>query len=235
MMIPTGRIFRLLATAFLFLAVLSWTVPAGARTTGKQARDVRFRFAFGALHGNAKTLKIEPVTDGLVLRSGDKLKMMIELRRKCFVYVIHVNSQNEVSMIFPYDLRLFTQDYEAGRRYYVPQGEAWFQLDDNPGKETFYLIAADQRLQDVEFAYSRYMAAEPAKRLQLASMVISEIQSLQEQQRASSEEPELLARDEGAQRGFERATGADPTDVAPLAVNISFDNLYSKTIAIEHR
>ncbi len=233
-MMPAGRIFRILATVSLLLAVLSWTLPSEAKTSGKGTRDARFRWAFGALHGNAKTPRVEPVKDGMVLRSGDKLKMMIELRKKCFVYVIHLNSQNEVSMIFPYDLKLFAQDYEVGHRYYIPQGDAWFQLDNNPGKETFYVIASDQRLQDVEFAYSRYVAAEPSKRLQLASLVISEIQSLQEQQRASSEEPEMLARDEGAKRGFERATGADPTDVSHLAVDISFDNLYSKTIVIEH-
>ncbi len=218
-----------IAAASIMLVGQLWSTANGAE---KERKDPKFRWAFGAIHGSAA--KVEPVKAASVLRSGDKLKFMVELGRKCFVYLIHHNSQGELTMIFPYDIKLFENDYQAGRRYYAPKGEAWFQLDNRTGTETFYLMASDQRLLDVEYLHAKYASAEPAKRPELALRLVSELNNLKEQYKAS-ENHEVLARYEGVERGFERATGADPTDIAVLATGIWFENLYSETIVVEHR
>ena len=171
----------------------------------------------------------------MVLSSGDKLKMMIQLREKCFVYLIHRDSQGDFAMLFPYSLKQFDTDYQTARNYYAPKGEAWFQLDSRTGNETFYLIASDQRLLDIEYTYEKYASSEESKKQDLAGQMLSELNKITESYLASSGGAEKLADNESALRGFERATGADPTDIAGLAREISFDNIYSETFVVDHR
>jgi hypothetical protein len=225
---------RFMPAAVLFFLLFCFPSSA-AYAVDKDKADLKFRWAFGAMRGPTSAPKVEPVTAKSVLRSGDKLKVMIELQRKCFVYLIHHNAQGDVSMIFPYDLKQFDTDYQPARKYFVPKGEAWFQLDDKTGSETFYLIASDQRLLDVEFLYNRYVAADPSRRGDIAGQMIAEIKGIREQHLASSGQAEVLARNDDLQRGFERATGADPTDIAGLAKEIAFTNIYTETFVIEHR
>ena len=171
----------------------------------------------------------------MVLKSGDKLKMMIQIRKKCFVYLIHRDSQGDFSMLFPYSLKQFDTDYQTAHNYYAPKGEAWFQLDSRTGIETFYLIASDQRLLDIEYTYQKYASSEESKKQDLAAQMLSELNRITERYVASSGGAENLADNESALRGFERATGADPTDIAGLAREISFDNIYSETFVVDHR
>jgi hypothetical protein len=192
-------------------------------------------WAFGAIRASSNQAKVEPVRTQMVLSSGDKLKMMIQLREKCFVYLIHRDSQGDFAMLFPYSLKQFDTDYQTARNYYAPKGEAWFQLDNRTGNETFYLIASDQRLLDIEYTYEKYASSEESKKQDLAGQMLSELNSITESYVASSVGGEKLADNEAALRGFERATGADPTDIAGLAREISFDNIYSETFVIDHR
>jgi hypothetical protein len=229
------RIFwKVTPVAALFFLILN-SFPAAAVAAGKEKADPKFRWAFGEIRGPAGAPKVEPVAAKSVLKSGDKLKMMIELQRKCFVYVIHHNAQGDVSMIFPYTLKQFDTDYQTARKYFIPKGEAWFQLDDKTGSETFYLIASDQRLLDVEFLYDRYVAAEPSKKSEIAGQMLADINGIRDQHLASSGQAEVLAKSEERPRGFERATGADPTDITGLAREIAFTNTYTETFVIEHR
>jgi len=191
--------------------------------------------AFGAIRASSNPPKLEPVTPQMVLKSGDKLKMMIQIRKKCFVYLIHKDSQGNLAMLFPYSLKQFDTDYQTDRNYYSPKGEAWFQLDSRTGIETFYLIASDQRLLDIEYTYQKYASSEESKKQDLAGQILSQLEEITESHLASSGGDEILASNQPAFRGFERASGADPTDVAQLATEISFDNIYSKTFVIDHK
>ena len=229
---------KLFFCCFLTAAVAFCALPGPSQAVvQKDRRDIKFRWAFGVIRTSGNTSKVEPVTADTVLASGDKLQMMVELNKKCFVYVIYHSSQGEVTMLFPYNINQFEADYHVSKKYYVPKEGSWFQLDSQPGRETFYLIASDQRLIDVEYLYSRYMSAEPAKRPDLAGQVIAELRTIRDQYRATAaeESPEMLAKNDEQARGFERATGADPTDVATLAREVNFNSLYSDTFLIEHK
>ena len=216
------RLFTLiLSVLLLFSGFPCSAAPAG----GKEKKELKFRWAFGAIRGSANAPGVEQVTKDHVLKSGDKLKVMIELHRKCFVYLIHRNAQGEVNLLFPYSLKQFETDYQPGRGYYVPKGDAWFQLDSKTGSESFYLIASDQRMLDVEYLYERYVASEASKKEEFAGQMLAKINSLRQQYQASGNEAEVLASSEAVQRGFERATGADPTDISGIAKDIAFNNL----------
>ena len=219
-----------LALVFLFHSICL-AVPGPQ----KEKNEARILWAFGAIRASSTPPKLEPVSTQIVLKSGDKLKMMIQIRKKCFVYLIHKDSHGDFSMLFPYSLKQFDTDYQIARNYYAPKGEAWFQLDNRTGNETFYLIASDQRLLDIEYTYAKYASSEESRKQDLAGQMLSQLNEITEKHLASSGEDEILASNQSALRGFERATGADPTDVAQLATEISFDNIYSKTIVIDHR
>ncbi|MHC1727596.1 MAG: DUF4384 domain-containing protein [Syntrophobacteraceae bacterium] len=220
-----------LLLSLLLSAPFSYAAPA----TEKEKKELKIRWAFGAVRSASPAPRVEPVTMGMLLSSGDKLKMMIEIRNKCFVYVIHNNAQGEVSMLFPYALKQFETDYQPARKYYVPKGEAWFQLDGRTGRETFYLIASDQRLLDVEYMYEKYVSAESDRRRELAGQMLAELDNIRGQHLASSGQGEVLAKSQNIQRGFERATGADPYEIAGLATEIAFGSIYSEKFIIDHR
>jgi len=226
------RSFSSLALAFVFLF---HSILLAAPGSQKKSNGPRLLWAFGAIRASSNPPKVEPVRTKMVLSSGDKLKMMIQLRRKCFVYLIHRDSQGDFTMLFPYSLKQFDTDYQTARNYYAPKGEAWFQLDSRTGNETFYLIASDQRLLDIEYTYEKYASSEESKKQNLAGQMLSELNMITETHLASSEGVEKLADKESVLRGFERATGADPTDIAGLAREISFDNIYSETFVVDHR
>jgi hypothetical protein len=172
----------------------------------------------------------------MTLASGDKLKMMIQLRKKCFVYLVHRDSQGNYAMLFPYTLKQFDTDYQIARNYYAPKGDAWFQLDGRTGSETFYLIASDQRLLDIEYTYGKYASSEGSGKHDLAIQIGSQLDKIAETHLASSGATENLSGTGGpALRGFERAAGQDPTDIAGLAREISFEGIYSEIFVINHR
>jgi hypothetical protein len=225
---------KLILAALLCVSLLGSVCPA-LSNPGKEKKEVKFRWAFAVIHSAPTTAQAEPVIPDMVLYSGDKLKVMIELKKKCFVYLIHNNAQGEVEMLFPYAVKQFDSDYQVSRKYYVPKGDAWFQLDNNTGKEIFYLIASDQRLLDVEFIYDKYVAADPSRKADIARQVLAEIDGIRNQYLASSSRADILASNETLQRGFERATGADPTNIGNLASDIAFSNIFSETFVVEHR
>ena len=211
-----------------------WILPA-ASGPQHESNEARILWAFGAIRASSNPPRAEPVTPGMALSSGDKLKMMIQIRKKCFVYLIHRDSQGSFTMLFPYSLKQFDADYQIARNYYAPKGDAWFQLDGRTGSETFYLIASDQRLLDIEYTYEKYASSEEPRKQDLAGQMVSELDRITKSHLASAGRIEKLADNGAALRGFERATGEDPTDIAGLAREISFDNIYSATYVIEHR
>lgn len=231
-----GEKFSIVPAALLTLLFAIILVSPPARGDLKKGKDPRILWAFGAMQTSSRQPRAVPVTSGMVLRSGDKLKMMIRIRDKCFVYLIHKDSQGNFSMLFPYSPRLFDVACRVDRNYYVPEGDAWFQLDTKTGKETFYLIASDQRLLDIEYTYQQYVSSKGAKDKQnLAGEMLSELDGLSLHHFASSSRAGESSGQGNLVRGFERAEGADPTDITGLAREISFNNIYSQTFIIDHR
>lgn len=214
--------------SILFVQAPVWAIPANYADPG-------ILWAFGAMRASSTHPRAVPVTSDMVLHSGDKLKMMIRTRERCFVYLIHKDSQGNISMLFPYSSKQFDSDYRIDHNYYVPQGDAWFQLDKKTGRETFYLIASEQRLLDIEYTYEKYTSSKGEKDKQdLAAQMLSELDGISRKHYASSSRAGLSVGQGTLARGFERAAGEDPTDITGLAKKITFNNIYSQTFVIEH-
>jgi hypothetical protein len=219
--------------AILLVAILV-SLPAGKASAADQEM-IKFRWAFGALTQSGVEPRLEAIGSNSVLRTGDQLKMMVELQSGCFVYLIHHNAQDEVKLLFPYTLRQLSTDYQQKKQYYVPEGDRWFELDQHVGRETFYLLASTKRLGSLEELFDRYEKVEPPKQAELTRQVLDEVRSFKKQHReltAAAERPETIG---GAVRGFEKAQGMNRPDIAVIATEISAPGFVARTFTIDHQ
>src|SRR5262249_21760570 len=155
--------------------------------------------------------------------TGDQLKMFVELRKPCFVYVFHHGAQGEVQLLFPYNIQQLTADYQPDKLYEIPPADGWFRLNEQVGRETFYIVASAQRLLDLEKLVDAYTPAKPAEQPQVATTIVTELRNLIKQHRSSMPpgRPVPIA---GNMR--------DPQGIEGLEITAA--NFYSKTFTIEH-
>lgn len=197
--------------------------------------DIGFRWAFGVLSGSGNERKLEPVTRDTTLRSGDQLKMMVELERPCFVYVIYHNAQDGLKLLFPYSVGQFESDYRVARKYYIPQGDAWLELDDRPGQETFYLIASATRLDGLDDLLRAYESADASRKADIARDILAEIRNLRKLHREFVAPPERPVAIGGSVRGLEKHSGAGRPDVASIAEEVQSSGFVARAFTIEHK
>jgi len=117
---------------------------------------VSFRWAFGAVVGSKDDRRLVAITRDTILKTGDRLKLLLQLKNRCFVYLFYRTADDEIYLLFPYTLKLFESGYKTGEKYYIPKGMTWFELDRNVGLETFYLLASAKRLHQLEAQYTKY-------------------------------------------------------------------------------
>ena len=210
-----------------------------ASESDSQTRKVDFLWALGVMmRGKGGDGKVQAVKPDTVLKSGDRIKMMIELREKCFVYVIHRNPQDEVFLLFPYEIEQFGSDYRVGKTYYIPRGDSWFELDGNVGRETFYIFASLERMTDLDGLFSRYASAADADRPAISREILAQVQSLKFQNLPNKQ---MVARADGpaapsgSPRGLAPGRRSADVDLPSIAEEIRSEGAVFKTVTIEHR
>lgn len=218
----------------VFLILLSLGADDRSMSARAQQQNVVFQWAFGAITGPAKARKFVTVTRDTILNTGDELKLAVELQTKCYVYLVHRNPQGEIAMLFPYDSKQYAVEYDTGRSYYVPKGQAWFELDNNVGKETFHFLASDVRLMKLETLISSYIAADETDKPEFAEAVVREIVAQRKAHRSYAAAAERPATIGGGVRGDDKNLKVKP-DVAKSAIEVSAKKFYSKTITIDHK
>ncbi len=202
-----------------FAICVSATGVAGAED---EADSVQLRWALGALDTNGD----EPnaVRKDSQLETGTKLKFLVEPLSPGSVYLILLDSQQEIHLLYQGSAE------SSPDRAYVPPGRHWFELDDEVGRETFFLLASVEPLEDLDRLLAEHAAADAAAKKDLGSAIVDEIRRLHKAHRQFSrpiEKPVMIG---GATRGS--ATGESAID--RLAVEISAERFYGKTITIDH-
>ncbi len=195
--------------------------------------NINYKWSFVAKVGTEKNRTIAMVTRDTSLRTGDEFKMLVNLQKKCYVYVVHKSSSDVLSVLFPYS---FDTDPELDKNYYLPKGRSWFKLDKDAGTETFYILASFERLTDLEQRLITYTNTSADQQKDLAAIVVAEIKEIKKKYRTYH----TLANRPISIAGNVRGTKTEPVsidkfDVATLATEISANNFYSKTITIEHK
>lgn len=208
--------------AVLGLSLLHPGLPGTGTATAQDAANVHFLWAFEALVTEGNVTRQVPIREDMTLKTGDQLKMFIELRTPCFVYVIHHGAQGEVQLLFPSNARQFTADYQPAKLYEIPPQDGWFRLNEHAGRETFYLVASAQRLLDMEKLLDTYAAAKPAEQPPMATNILTELRNMIRQHRSAVPPGRPVPIAGNMRQGVE-------------GLEVTAANFYSKTFTIEHR
>ena len=193
------------------------------------AQGVCFRWAFGAMIGPSGNQEFIAIDRDTRLQSGDKLKMLVALEKKCFVYVIYRDASEDIFLLFPYASAQSERDYKLHDTYYIPQGDNWFELDQNTGTETFYLIASNQRLSGLENFLTAYESATPQNKTAQADHIIREIRKIRKSHTTFISAAERPVEIGGTVRGIH------DNALESIATEISAKTCYTRTFTIEHR
>lgn len=196
---------------------------------------VRFRWAFVAWNDHEGDGKLVQLKHDATLQSGDQLKMYLELGTKCFVYVLHHGSRDELRLLFPADTEMFAGDYGISRKYYVPRGAHWLELDEHTGAEKFHLLASAERLIELETYWGSYTSAVDSVQLRESqNKILDELKRLKKRYMKLMITPERPIPIAGRIRGIDNDKRRVQSELANIAVDVSAPELYCRTFTIDH-
>ena len=207
--------------AIIVVLLMVSGLPGAARAQASDEDKVSFVWAFHALVVEGNVTKQMPIKEDIKLKTGDQLKMFVELRKPCFVYVIHHGARGEIQRLFPYDVQQFTTDYQTSKIYEIPPNNGWFRINEKAGLETFYLVASGQRLTDLEKLLATYAAAQPTEQPLAATNILAELRDMLKQHRASVKPGRPVPIAGNMRKGIE-------------GVEITATQFYIETFTIEH-
>lgn len=167
-----------------------------------------------------------------ILRTGDKIKMYLKAGSKCSFYFFHNNQDGILSLLYPDSFP--SEALTKGTRLIVPQGDQWFELDEQTGTETFHVLVSPTPLRSIETLYHDY--EQHAHEYQYpATRLLSAIERLRKNQHPLTSKAERPISVGGTIRGEDkklRVTMEDHLD--QLAEDISITSVFCRTYKIEH-
>jgi hypothetical protein len=226
---------RRLAAAGLILAALILAAPAVRGADPRpEGGGISFRLAFGSRPAGESGVRAAPVESGAVLKSGDRLKFLIEPRSAMFLYLVHVNPAGELALILPEDPRAAAVG--PGRAALAPPGAGWFELDAQTGQERFMLLASAEPLRRLEELLAQHAAmTDRSRRPAVAEAILNEIKQLKLKERPLSQPAEKPVRIGGSVRDPSPPPPEALSDLSALAVEITAPGLFTRTYTVEHR
>jgi hypothetical protein len=226
------RIFLLSVFIILCFGLFDQNQSMGAEPDGEK---IVFQWAFCALRKADTGRQLSVIARDTDLKSGDQIKFFVKSEGPSFVYLIYQSSQREISVLFPYRFIQLDASSTMAGKHYIPQGTQWFELDEHPGQEKFYLLASTQRLFDLEALINQYESADKAKKSGLADKITSEIRNLRKRHlkfKTYAEKPVTII---GNLHGAEQSESDHSKDIADYAVEISTTTFFSRTYTIDHQ
>ena len=214
---------RVVGVWFVAIAVLTFAAGLGSSVaeTEDGAETVELRWALGAWETDGE--KPSAVTRDRQLDTGTKLKFLVEPLSPGSVYLILLDSADEIHVLYR------ESTTEVPGRAYVPPGKHRFELDNHAGRETFFLVASVEPLEQLDQLLARHAEAEGVDRRELGDAVVTEIRQLHKAHRQFSRPVERPVMIGGQMRG-----GSTGSAIDELAVEISAERFYGKTITIDH-
>ena len=225
----------LIMTIFSIGIFKSQTVIFAQQAKGQAENNVIFQWAFGAIRNTDIGPQFEAITRDTVMKSGDQIKLFLRVENKCFVYLIYQSSQGDLSVLFPYRFKLLDNGYQISRNYYIPKGDQWFELDEYTGTEKFYLLAAANRLVELEDLINEYESADKSNKTTIGKKIILETRRLRKKHRKFKSQVEKPVTIIGQMRGTEKTKAAGLKDIADYALEISTNNFFIRTFTIDHQ
>jgi hypothetical protein len=213
----------LLTVCVLLLAPLS---------LGEEGPNLAFNGAFVSQAADGSSAAID-FSERVTIRPGQLFKIHIEPLQNAYVYLYLHDAAGDLSLLFPPGFETFASDSYARTRYFIPDGENWFQLDGTKGTERFYLLASSQRLKTLEGLSAAYQkkrgnprstSAEVGAARQAVLDEIARVRRQHSQLTIAAEKPVTVA---GGTRGMDRSA-------ENLATRIEAAEFYTKTFRLDH-
>ncbi|MFQ5797928.1 MAG: DUF4384 domain-containing protein [Bacteroidota bacterium] len=234
---------RLLVVMVAGIFVMIHPISTGGSDPGvliaqDEQTDVSFKWAFVGVLDPSGRKKVVPIQRDTVLASGDQFKLYVQpVITNCYVYMIWYDSKKDLHMMFPYDFEQFSTDWVEGKNYYIPKGREWYELDENKGREVLYLLAAKDRLKELEELLKQYASASGDEKEVAKARVLNELRDVRKRFRKHTtltEKPAIIA---GNVRGSGGVGVSAPTmvRVTQFAIQVDANTFFSKTIIIQHK
>ncbi len=222
--------FRLVFRMGVFL----WAVGAiclgmanGAFADGADDSDIHIFWSFVAKTSSGGAPALIPITRDTELKSGDQLQMMVELTKKCYVYLFYKSTDSDIHLLFPYAFGQFDADYRAPAKYYMPKDKTrMYTLNESTGLETFYLLASKNRLSTLEDLFNNYGAiAALAEKDAAVQQIVAEIRALRKKHKKFTTAAERPVTIGGSVRG----------EIEDYKVEIEAKTFYGRSFTIDHK
>jgi hypothetical protein len=212
----------------LVVACAVTLLMASGSLTAEATEDqstVTLRWALGAIEADADAP--DPIHRDTQLSSGTRLKFLVEPLSKGSVFLILLDSSDDIATLYH---QPNSQHDSGAEPAYIPPGSQWFELDDQAGMETFFLLASVDPLHELESLIAKHEAADGKSRKELGTRIVTEIRRLHKQHRNFSrpvEKPVIIG-------GQTRSGGDENSAIDRLAVEVEAETFYGKTITINH-
>jgi len=194
--------------------------------------DIAVRWVMAGIAKDADSSSPVSISTDARMNSGDRIKMYLSTRRKCFFYLFHQSPEGGLKLLFPATLP--SQGLPGGTRLTVPQGEQWFELDEQTGTETFHVLVSPTPLETIETLYQDYMQHADRNGSTLA-LLLSAFEQLRQQQRPLTSKAERPLSIGGTIRGAsEPKAETTEAQLDRLAEEIATRNVFCRTYTIEH-
>lgn len=214
------------------VTILMVLLPASVQAEESSPDTIEFRWVLAGLESDADSLYLTSIPMKAALRTGDKIKMYLKTHRKCFFYLFHQASGGRMLLLFPSSLP--SEAIESGTHLTVPQGDEWFQLDEQIGTETFHVLIAPAALRTIETLYEAHRQNAAGNGSSTVRLLLA-IEQLRKHQRPLTSKAERPLAVGGTLRGG-GGINTEPTvgQLDRLAEDISTSNVFCRTYTIEH-
>jgi len=191
-----------------------------------QAADVTFRWAILSDSGDG----MEPLNfsgSPPIVFSGTGLQIYLEHLDNCHVYLYLLDSQDELTPLYPPEKGYYNYGFPRGPQY-IPPGNQSFAFVPPAGLETFYLIASEQRLFQIEKLTEIFQNHSDSIGQQ--KLLISQIEAIITEREKKSRASEDL---EEVEKKTRTETGIITKTFKAVEVDIS--DSYGRKILIDHQ
>ena len=107
----------------------------------------------------AKDYEDVEIENGEVLNSGDQYRITFKVTKEAYVYLIRLDRKGNLTLVFQEDVLKIKPD----KNYSFPKTGKWLQVDKNSGHETFYLIASQEVIEDIDLKIEKLKKSGLAK------------------------------------------------------------------------
>jgi hypothetical protein len=209
------------------MAVALILLPAGVLRATEQTAEpiVSLRWALGAVE--TEDGRPSAIRRDTQIKDGSRLKFLVDPLSPGSVYLILLDSENAIHVLYQETTHM--SDGTDGKPTYIPPGARWFEAE-GAGLDTFFILASVEPLSGLDALLARHESAAGGARQELGTQIVAEIRRLHREHRSFSRPVERPAVIGGATRSDGGATAA----IDRLAVEVSAERFYGKTITIEH-